>query len=177
MGTFYPFLQDNAVRLFGAEAGGEGLETGRHAATLTAGVPGVFHGMHSLFLQDDDGQITPVFSISAGLDYPGIGPEHVYLQETGRAEYHAVTDRDAVAAFVWLARLEGIIPAIESAHALALAAAGRFGPDDPVVVTLSGRGDKDVASIQAWQRQSGECTNPARQPEIPAEVILHAVQP
>jgi len=181
MGTFYPFLQDKAVRLFGAEAGGEGLETGRHAATMTAGVPGVFHGMHSLFIQDDDGQITPVFSISAGLDYPGIGPEHVYLQETSRAEYHVVTDRDAVAAFVWLARLEGIIPAIESAHALALlrrlAAAGLFGPDDPVVVTLSGRGDKDVASIQAWQRQSGECPSPANQPEIPAEVISHAVQP
>ena len=157
MGTFYPFINDAGVRLIGAEAAGEGLETGRHAATMTLGSLGVFHGMHSLFLQDDDGQIAPVYSISAGLDYPGIGPEHVYLQEIKRAQYQAVTDQEAVDAFSWLARLEGIIPAIESAHALALlrrmAASGEFRPEDQVVVTLSGRGDKDVASIQEWQRQ------------------------
>ncbi len=156
MGTFYPFLRDQDIRLYGAEAAGEGLETGRHAATMTGGSLGVFHGMHSLFLQDDDGQIKPVYSISAGLDYPGIGPEHVYLQEIKRARYFAVTDREAVDAFTWLARLEGIIPAIESAHALALlrrlAADGEWAANEPVVVTLSGRGDKDVASIQAWQR-------------------------
>ena len=157
MGTFYPFLDDAGVRLIGAEAAGEGLDTQRHAATMTRGTSGVFHGMHSLFLQDDDGQIMPVYSISAGLDYPGIGPEHVYLRDTGRAEYHAVTDREAVEAFAWLARMEGIIPAIESAHALALLRriAGEFQPDDQVVVTVSGRGDKDVASIQAWQQEHG----------------------
>jgi tryptophan synthase beta subunit len=157
MGTFYPFLNDMSVRLIGAEAGGEGVASGRHAATMTAGKLGVFHGMHSLFLQDEDGQIQPVYSISAGLDYPGIGPEHVYLQETRRAEYAAVTDREAVAAFGWLARLEGIIPAIESAHALALlrrlAADGSLNPNEPVVVTVSGRGDKDVAAIQVWERE------------------------
>jgi tryptophan synthase beta chain len=112
--------------------------------------------MRSLFLQDTDGQILPVYSLSAGLDYPGVGPEHALLQETGRATYHAVTDSEAVAAFSWLARLEGIIPAIESAHALALlcklAHQGIFTADDLVVVTLSGRGDKDVASVQAWQQ-------------------------
>ena len=159
MGTFYPFIHDEGVRLIGGEAAGDGLDTGRHAATMSRGSLGVFHGMHSLFLQDDEGQIAPVYSISAGLDYPGIGPEHVYLQQTGRAEYHAVTDREAVDAFSWLARLEGIIPAIESSHALALlrrlAASGEFAPDDPVVVTLSGRGDKDVAAIQAWQIEHG----------------------
>jgi tryptophan synthase beta subunit len=157
MGTFYPFINDPDIRLIGAEAAGEGVETGRHAATMTAGSLGVFHGMHSLFLQTDEGQIKPVYSISAGLDYPGIGPEHVYLQETRRAEYHAVTDAAAVDAFGWLARLEGIIPAIESSHALALlrqlAAAGSFRTGEPIVVSLSGRGDKDVAAIQTWQRE------------------------
>lgn len=160
MGTFYPFVDDAAVRLIGGEAAGEGLESGRHAATLTRGRLGVFHGMHSLFLQDEDGQIMPVHSISAGLDYPGIGPEHVFLKSTGRAEYMAVTDREAVDAFVWLARLEGIIPAIESSHALALlrtlAADGQFGVNDLVVVTLSGRGDKDVEAIQRWQNDHGK---------------------
>lgn len=160
MGTFYPFIHNQDVRLIGAEAAGEGIETGRHAATLTRGTLGVFHGMHSLFLQDDDGQIMPVHSISAGLDYPGIGPEHVFLQESGRAEYFAVTDREAVDAFAWLARLEGVIPAIESSHALALlrrmASAGALDGSRPVVVTLSGRGDKDVAAIQAWQIEHGD---------------------
>jgi len=154
IGTFFPFIQDKAVRLIGAEAAGEGLATGRHAATMTCGSPGVFHGMHSLFLQDDEGQIAPVYSLSAGLDYPGVGPEHACLRETGRAEYHAVTDREAVEALIWLARMEGIIPALESAHALALlrqmAEAGEFKAEARVVVTLSGRGDKDVAAAQAW---------------------------
>ncbi len=159
MGTFYPFIEDTGVRLIGSEAAGEGIETGRHAATLAKGSGGIFHGMHSLFLQDDDGQIMPVYSISAGLDYPGIGPEHAHLQKSGRAQYRSVTDHEAVDAFAWLSRMEGIIPAIESSHALALlrkmAADGEFGPEDPVVVTLSGRGDKDVAAIQAWQIEHG----------------------
>jgi tryptophan synthase beta chain len=157
MGTFYPFIDDTEVRLIGAEAAGEGIDTPRHAATMAYGKPGVFHGMHSLFLQDDKGQIAPVYSISAGLDYPGIGPEHAWLQLSGRAEYAAVTDREAVDAFAWLSRMEGIIPAIESSHAIALLRkmTGEFGPDDVVVVTLSGRGDKDVAAIQAYQQDHG----------------------
>jgi len=157
MGTFYPFIHDTEVRLIGAEAAGEGIDTPRHAATMAYGKPGVFHGMHSLFLQDDKGQIAPVYSISAGLDYPGIGPEHAWLQLSGRAEYAAITDREAVDAFAWLSRMEGIIPAIESSHAIALLRkmAGEFGPDDVVVVTLSGRGDKDVAAIQAYQQDHG----------------------
>ncbi|MDD2533453.1 MAG: tryptophan synthase subunit beta [Eubacteriales bacterium] len=157
MGTFYPFIDEPTVRLIGAEAAGEGIDTPRHAATMAYGKPGVFHGMHSLFLQDQTGQIAPVYSISAGLDYPGIGPEHAWLQHTGRAEYAAITDLEAVEAFAWLARQEGIIPAIESSHALALLRkmAGEFKPDDIVVVTLSGRGDKDVAAIQAYQQDHG----------------------
>jgi len=157
MGTFYPFINDTEVRLIGAEAAGEGIDTPRHAATMAYGKPGVFHGMHSLFLQDDKGQIAPVYSISAGLDYPGIGPEHAWLQLSGRAEYAAITDREAVDAFAWLSRMEGIIPAIESSHAIALLRkmAGEFGPEDIVVVTLSGRGDKDVAAIQAYQQDHG----------------------
>ena len=157
MGTFYPFIDDTEVRLIGAEAAGEGIDTPRHAATMAYGKPGVFHGMHSLFLQDDKGQIAPVYSISAGLDYPGIGPEHAWLQLSGRAEYAAVTDREAVDAFAWLSRMEGIIPAIESSHAIALLRkmAGEFGPEEVVVVTLSGRGDKDVAAIQAYQQDHG----------------------
>jgi tryptophan synthase beta chain len=152
MGTFYPFLDDRSVALIGAEAGGEGLATGRHAATLNAGTPGFFHGMQSLFLQDEYGQISPACSISAGLDYPGIGPEHAWLQQTGRAEYHVVDDQEAVAAVVWLCRREGIVPALESAHAIALLRrlADRFGPDEPIIVTLSGRGDKDVATIRDY---------------------------
>ncbi len=168
MGTFYPFVDDASVRLIGAEAAGEGIDTERHAATMARGTLGVFHGMHSLFLQDDDGQIKPVYSISAGLDYPGIGPEHVYLRDIGRAEYHAVTDREAVDAFAWLARMEGIIPAIESAHALALLRriAKEFHSGDLVVVTLSGRGDKDVEAIQRWQQQhdpANYCDEPGKE--------------
>ncbi|MBP7401586.1 MAG: tryptophan synthase subunit beta [Clostridia bacterium] len=153
MGSFHPFLDDASVRLIGAEAGGEGVETGRHAATVTQGSTGVFHGMKSLFLQDDEGQIRPVYSISAGLDYPGVGPEHAWLAAVGRAEYHAVTDAEAVDAFEYLSRIEGIIPAIESAHAVALARrlAPGFGPRDTVVVTVSGRGDKDVESIGRYR--------------------------
>jgi tryptophan synthase beta chain len=152
MGLFYPFLPDLSVRMTGVEAAGEGLETGRHAATLTKGSTGVFHGMKSCFLQDPDGQILPVFSISAGLDYPGIGPEHAYLRDTGRVTYESATDREAVAAFRYLSATEGIIPAIESAHAVAWAMkiAPAMRKDEIIVVNLSGRGDKDVAQVSEY---------------------------
>lgn len=152
MGLFYPFLEDTGVILIGAEAAGEGIDTQRHAATLTKGSIGVLHGMKSYFLQDGDGQIMPVYSISAGLDYPGIGPEHAYLYETGRAQYVAVTDREAVGAFQYLTRTEGIIPAIESSHAVAYAM--KLAPKLPkskiMVINLSGRGDKDVYSVARY---------------------------
>jgi tryptophan synthase beta chain len=153
IGIFRGFLEDKSVRLIGCEAAGEGVDTSRHAATITKGVKGVFHGMKSYFCQDENGQIAPVHSISAGLDYPGIGPEHSYLSDCGRAEYVPVTDEEAVTAFEYLSRTEGIICAIESAHAVAyvMKAAREFTPDDSVVVCLSGRGDKDVASIARYR--------------------------
>ncbi len=152
IGLFYEFINDKSVRLIGAEAGGDGVETARHAATITKGSVGVLHGMKSLFLQDNEGQIMPVYSISAGLDYPGIGPEHAMLHKSGRAEYFAVTDREAVDSFRYLAKMEGIIPAIESAHAIAIARkiAKEMSQDKIIVVNLSGRGDKDVASVAAY---------------------------
>lgn len=153
MGAFYEFIPETSVRLVGAEAAGKGVDTALHAATVTKGTPGIFHGMKSLFLQNDEGQIMPVYSISAGLDYPGIGPEHARLAQTGRAQYVAVTDEEAVRAFEYLSRTEGIIPAIESSHAVA--AAMRIAPamrkDQILVVNLSGRGDKDVASIAKYR--------------------------
>jgi len=153
MGTFHDFIREPGVRLIGAEAAGRGIHTGQHAATLTVGSPGIFHGMKSLFLQDDEGKITPVYSISAGLDYPGIGPEHAHLHKTGRAEYLAVTDEEAVESFEYLSRLEGIIPAIESAHAVSAARKVAAGMDksQTVVVCLSGRGDKDVQQIARYR--------------------------
>jgi tryptophan synthase beta chain len=152
LGIFTAFLADDDVRLYGFEAGGDGVETGRHAATLTGGSPGVLHGAHSYVLQDDDGQTLDSHSISAGLDYPGVGPEHAYLHDTGRATYRPITDADAMAAFELLCQTEGIIPAIESAHALAGAreVAAELGPDAVLLVNLSGRGDKDVATAGKW---------------------------
>jgi tryptophan synthase beta chain len=151
MGLFYPFIQDQEINLIGAEAAGEGIDK-RHAATITKGTVGVLHGMKSYFLQDKDGQIDPVYSISAGLDYPGIGPEHAHLYTTGRAQYVPITDKEAVEAFKYLTRIEGIIPAIESAHAIAYAV--KLAPELPknkiVVVNLSGRGDKDVYSVAKY---------------------------
>ena len=146
IGVFSGFISDESVTLIGAEAAGEGLHTGRHAATLGAGCSGVFHGMHSFFLQNDDGQILETHSVAAGLDYPGVGPEHVYLMETGRATYLGVTDEEALAAFGLLARTEGILGAMESCHALSLALkeAENFPPDSVLLVNLSGRGDKDL---------------------------------
>ena len=156
IGMFTAFVADEQVRLYGFEAGGDGIDTDRHAASITGGAVGVLHGARSYLLQDEDGQTVESHSISAGLDYPGVGPEHAWLAETGRATYRAVTDVDAMAAFQLLARTEGIIPAIESAHAVAGALAlvdapvGELGPDPLVVVNLSGRGDKDMATAARW---------------------------
>lgn len=145
MGIFYPFLEEE-VRLIGVEAAGRGIETGEHCATLTAGIPGVLHGSKSYLLQDEDGQIAPSHSISAGLDYPGVGPEHSYLKDTGRAEYVSITDTEALEAFQMLARTEGLIPALEAAHAVAYLAriAPSLNRETIVVLNLSGRGDKDM---------------------------------
>ena len=153
MGAFYEFIPDEKVRLIGCEAGGLGIDTEKHAATLSRGTTGIFHGMKSVFCQDEYGQIAPVYSISAGLDYPGIGPEHAHLAKTGRAEYVPITDREAVEAFEYLSRTEGIIPAIESAHAVAYARklAPKMEKDQIIVVNLSGRGDKDVAAIARYR--------------------------
>lgn len=153
MGMFYNFINDREVRLIGCEAAGKGIHTGRHAATIAKGSPGIFHGMKSYFCQDEYGQIAPVYSISAGLDYPGIGPEHAYLHDTGRAQYVPVTDEEAVEAFEYLARTEGIICAIESAHAVAHVRkmAPGMGKDENIIVCLSGRGDKDVAAIARYR--------------------------
>jgi tryptophan synthase beta chain len=152
IGAFHAFIPDASVRLIGCEAGGDGLHTKRHAATLTGGSQGVLHGMRTFVLQDADGQTLGTHSISAGLDYPGVGPEHVWLRETGRAEYRAVTDAEAMGAFSVLCRTEGIIPAIESAHALAgaLDVGRELGPGGLILVNLSGRGDKDVDTASQW---------------------------
>ena len=153
MGMFYNFIPDESVRLIGCEAAGHGVDTDMNAATMANGTVGIFHGMKSYFCQDEDGQIAPVYSISAGLDYPGIGPEHAYLRDSGRAEYVPVTDDEAVDAFEYLSRLEGIIPAIESAHAVAYARkiAPTMSKDDIIIICLSGRGDKDVAAMAKYR--------------------------
>ncbi|KAA1432217.1 tryptophan synthase subunit beta [Mycolicibacter arupensis] len=152
IGIFHAFIDDPAVRLVGFEAGGDGVDTGRHAATFAGGSPGAFQGSFSYLLQDDDGQTIESHSISAGLDYPGVGPEHAWLRETGRAEYRPITDTEAMDAFGILCRTEGIIPAIESAHAVAgaLKLAAELGPGKVIVVNVSGRGDKDVETAAKW---------------------------
>ena len=152
IGIFHPFVPDPSVRLYGIEAGGDGVQTMRHAAAITGGSSGVLHGMRTYVLQDDEGQTQESHSISAGLDYPGVGPEHAYLHQTGRATYRAVTDTAAMDAFALLARTEGIVPAIESAHALAgvPGVVADLGPDAVIVVCLSGRGDKDVETAARW---------------------------
>ena len=153
MGMFYHFIPDKEVRLIGCEAGGLGVDGDMNAATITKGKVGVFHGMKSYFCQDEYGQIAPVYSISAGLDYPGIGPEHACLHDTGRAEYVPVTDKAAINAFEYLSRTEGIIPALESAHAVAhiIGTAPRMSKDQIIIACLSGRGDKDVAAIARYK--------------------------
>jgi len=151
MGLFHPFLDDKGVRIIGVEAAGHGIETGLHAASLTGGRPGVLHGNRTYLLQDKEGQITEAHSISAGLDYPGIGPEHSWLKESGRAEYVSATDDEALEAFHLLCKLEGIIPALESSHALAYVTklAPKLPKDNLLVANLSGRGDKDVPQVAA----------------------------
>ena len=146
IGIFHPFIDDENVRLIGLEAGGAGVETGRHAATISGGTPGVLHGTRSYVLQDENGQTVESHSISAGLDYPGVGPEHAFLHDIGRAEYRAVTDDQAMHAFALLSKTEGIIPAIETAHALAgaLQVGNELGKEAILLINLSGRGDKDV---------------------------------
>ena len=153
MGMFYDFIPDESVRLIGAEAAGRGIDTLDHAATIAKGSKGIFHGMKSLFLQNEEGQIDPVYSISAGLDYPGIGPEHAYLHEIGRAEYVSITDEQAVKAFEYLSKTEGVIPAIESSHAVAAAMeiVPTMSKDQSVVICLSGRGDKDVYQVARYR--------------------------
>ncbi|MFG2000153.1 tryptophan synthase subunit beta [Spirillospora sp. NPDC048911] len=152
IGTFHAFIPDEGVRLYGFEAGGEGVTTGKHAATLVGGSLGVIHGMRTYLLQDEDGQTMETHSISAGLDYPGVGPEHSWLHDSGRAEYREITDAEAMEAFALLCRTEGIIPAIESAHALAgaLKVGRELGPDSTIVVCLSGRGDKDMHTAASF---------------------------
>jgi len=149
MGLFHPFLDDREVAIYGVEAGGDGVATGRHAAPLTAGRRGVLHGNRTYIMEDDDGQIIETHSMAAGLDYPGVGPEHAWLKDSGRAVYDTVTDEQALAAFHDLTRREGILPALESSHALAYAAelAPRLGPDKIMIVNLSGRGDKDIHTV------------------------------
>lgn len=153
IGAFYNFIEDKDVRLIGAEAAGKGADTPYNAATMAKGTKGIFLGMKSLFLQNDEGQIAPVYSISAGLDYPGVGPEHTYLKETGRAEYVSITDDEAVNAFEYLSKTEGIIPAIESSHAVAAAmeVAPTMAKDKIIIICLSGRGDKDVQQIAKYK--------------------------
>lgn len=156
MGIFHEFIENPEVSLIGCEAAGYGVETDRTAATMATGRVGIFHGMKSYFCQDEYGQIAPVYSISAGLDYPGVGPEHSYLKDIKRAEYVPVTDKEAVEAFEYLSRTEGIIPAIESAHALAYAMklAPTMDKDKIIVINLSGRGDKDVAAIARYKGEN-----------------------
>ena len=153
MGSFYEYIKDEGVQLIGCEAAGLGVDNPKNAATIANGTMGIFHGMKSLFCQDEYGQIAPVYSISAGLDYPGIGPEHAMLNETGRAAYVPITDEEAVSAFEYLSRTEGIIPAIESAHAIAhvMKIAGQMDKDQIIIATVSGRGDKDVAAIARYR--------------------------
>jgi tryptophan synthase beta chain len=158
MGLFHDFIDDAGVKLFGVEAAGEGIETSRHAAPLNAGSVGVLHGSRSYVLQDDDGQVVEAHSVSAGLDYPGVGPEHSFLKDSGRAIYGAVTDAQALAAFQQLCRTEGIIPALESSHAIAYLpeVVRQVGPNADVLVNLSGRGDKDLDNAREWLESHGE---------------------
>ena len=152
IGIFSGFMDDEGVELYGAEAAGDGIETGRHSASLNGGSVGVLHGNKTYLLQDENGQILDTYSVSAGLDYPGVGPEHAYLRDTGRAKYVPINDSQAVDAFIKLSRLEGIIPALESSHAVALAMqnAKKMSKDDIIIVSLSGRGDKDMDSVMKF---------------------------
>ena len=169
IGIFHPFLDDESVRLIGCEAAGDGVDTGRHAASITGGSVGALHGALTYVLQDEDGQTVESHSISAGLDYPGVGPEHSFLREIGRAEYIPVTDTEAMDAFRLLCRTEGIIPAIESAHAVAgaLRLGRELGPDATLLVNLSGRGDKDVDTAARWFDVVDPASLPTEEPDSP----------
>jgi len=158
IGLFHPFLDDQSVKIYGVEAGGEGIDTGKHAAPLSAGKPGVLHGNRTYIMEDENGQIIETHSISAGLDYPGVGPEHSWLKDTGRAQYVAVNDDEALAAFHKLTRTEGILPALETSHALAYAEklAKTMHPDQHIVVNLSGRGDKDIHTVASLEGKFAE---------------------
>jgi tryptophan synthase beta chain len=158
IGSFYPFIDDESVELWGVEAGGQGLASKRHSATLAGGSEGILHGMRTYVLQDEVGQITETHSISAGLDYPGVGPEHAMLKDLGRAKYVSSTDEEAVSAFLTLSRLEGIIPALEPSHAIAfgMKLAKKMPKDNAIVITLSGRGDKDVQVVQNYLAARGQ---------------------
>jgi tryptophan synthase beta chain len=153
IGLFYPFLEDAGVAMYGVEGGGDGIESGKHAAPLCAGRPGVLHGNRTYLMEDDDGQIIETHSVSAGLDYPGVGPEHAWLKDSGRAQYVAATDEQALQAFHALTRTEGIMPALESSHALAYAQqlAPQLDKDKLLIVNLSGRGDKDIHTVAALE--------------------------
>jgi tryptophan synthase beta chain len=166
MGMFAGFVGDAGVELVGVEAAGEGLESGRHSASLTLGTPGVLHGSLSYLLQDAKGQVINAHSVSAGLDYPGVGPEHAHLKDSGRATYVSITDQEALRGFALLSRAEGIIPALETSHAIAWVEknAGRWAKDEPVLICLSGRGDKDVAQVS----EMGELPDVGPLPEFPA---------
>jgi tryptophan synthase beta chain len=159
MGIFYPYINHEHTRLIGVEAAGEGLESGKHSASLQMGSPGVLHGNRTYVLQDDNGQVTETHSVSAGLDYPGVGPEHAFLKDIGRAEYVGVTDTEALEAFHYLCRTEGIIPALESSHAVAYAMklAKTMKPDQSILVNLSGRGDKDIGTVADLSKADFYC--------------------
>jgi len=168
MGLFYPYIEHEGVRLIGVEAAGQGLATGKHAASLSAGTPGVLHGNRTYLLQDANGQITETHSVSAGLDYPGVGPEHAYLKDIGRAEYVSITDDEALATFHRLCRTEGIIPALESSHAVAYAMtlAATMRPDQHLLVNLSGRGDKDIGTVADLSGAQFYCRPPGQATEV-----------
>ena len=179
MGIFYPYIPFESTRLIGVEAAGEGIETGKHSASLTQGVPGVLHGNRTYLLQDEDGQIAETHSVSAGLDYPGVGPEHAYLKDFGRAEYVSITDDEALKTFHECCRIEGIIPALESAHAIAYATklAPTMGKDKILLVNLSGRGDKDMHTVSQRSGLSFYCHPECEQGRTAAEAARGAAQP
>jgi tryptophan synthase beta chain len=178
MGIFYPYIPFEKTRLIGVEAAGEGLESGRHSASLQKGAPGVLHGNRTYILQDNNGQITETHSISAGLDYPGVGPEHAFLKDIGRAEYVGITDQEALDAFHYLCRTEGIIPALESSHAVAYAMklAKTMTPEQSILVNLSGRGDKDIGTVADLSNADFFCRPSCQGQSIKGAGVVHSEQ-
>jgi tryptophan synthase beta chain len=174
MGIFYPYIKEAATRLIGVEAAGEGMDSGKHSASIQRGSPGVLHGNRTYVLQDDNGQVTETHSISAGLDYPGVGPEHAFLNDIGRAEYVGITDTEALDAFHYLCRTEGIIPALESSHAVAYAMklAKTMRPDQSILVNLSGRGDKDIGTVADLSHGEFFCRPSCQGQSVKGGVVL-----